>query len=150
MVIGPPDDHTYCARSAFTHLGLWWKLNNCSLHHFTTSNQQKTRPNYWHFHQPPTGWVKFERGTFRPPPSLEVRASGMGPFDSPPRVSHWIWHHDLLPVGSYSEQEAHQLVGQAKCSATKFRQKAVEGGILDRFLKVFRRNAIAFRTIGIG
>ena len=27
-----------CARSAFTHLGLWRKLYDCSLHHFTTSH----------------------------------------------------------------------------------------------------------------
>ena len=32
MVIWPLDDHTYCA-----HLGLWRKLYDCSLHHFTTS-----------------------------------------------------------------------------------------------------------------
>ena len=31
------DDRTYCARSAFTHLGLWRKLYDCSLHHFTTN-----------------------------------------------------------------------------------------------------------------
>ena len=37
MVIRPHDDRTYCARSAFTHLGLWQKLYNCSLHHFTVS-----------------------------------------------------------------------------------------------------------------
>ena len=37
MVIGPLDGHTFCARSAFTHLGLWRKLYDCSLHHFTTS-----------------------------------------------------------------------------------------------------------------
>ena len=28
MVIGPLDDRTYCARSAFTHLVLWRKLYN--------------------------------------------------------------------------------------------------------------------------
>ena len=39
MVIGPLDDQTYCARSASTHLGLWQKLNDCSLHHFTTSQR---------------------------------------------------------------------------------------------------------------
>ena len=38
MVIGPLDDHTYCAaRSAFTHLGLWRKMDDCSLHHFASS-----------------------------------------------------------------------------------------------------------------
>ena len=31
------DDCTYFARSAFAHLGLWQKLYDCSLHHFTTS-----------------------------------------------------------------------------------------------------------------
>ena len=36
MVIGLLDDHTYCARCAFTHLGLWRNMYNCSLHHFTT------------------------------------------------------------------------------------------------------------------
>ena len=30
------DDHTYRTRSAFTHLGFWRKLYDCSLHHFTT------------------------------------------------------------------------------------------------------------------
>ena len=30
------DDTTYCARIAFTHLELWRKLYDCSLHHFTT------------------------------------------------------------------------------------------------------------------
>ena len=35
MVIGPLDDHTYCVRSTFTHLGLCRKLYDCSLHHFT-------------------------------------------------------------------------------------------------------------------
>ena len=36
MVIRPLDDRTisYCARSAFTHLGLWRKLNDCSWYHF--------------------------------------------------------------------------------------------------------------------
>ena len=37
MMIGPLDDYTYCARSAFTHLGLWPKLYDYSMHHFTTS-----------------------------------------------------------------------------------------------------------------
>ena len=37
MVIGPFDDRTYCARSAFTHLGLCRKLFDYSLHHSTTS-----------------------------------------------------------------------------------------------------------------
>ena len=37
LVIRPLNDHTYCTRSAYTHLGLWRKLYNCSLHHFTTS-----------------------------------------------------------------------------------------------------------------
>ena len=36
-VIGPLDDRTYCGQSSFTHLELWRKLYNCSLHHFTTS-----------------------------------------------------------------------------------------------------------------
>ena len=36
MVIGPLNNRTYCAWSAFTLLGLWWKLYNCSLHHFKT------------------------------------------------------------------------------------------------------------------
>ena len=31
------NDHAYFARSACTHLGLWWNLNDCLLHHFTTS-----------------------------------------------------------------------------------------------------------------
>ena len=30
-------DHTSCARSAFTHMGTWRKIYDCSLHHFTTS-----------------------------------------------------------------------------------------------------------------
>ena len=37
MAIEPLDDHRYCARSVFTHLGLWRKLYDCSLHHSTTS-----------------------------------------------------------------------------------------------------------------
>ena len=36
MMIGPLDDHTYCTRSAFTHLELWRMLYYCLLHHFTT------------------------------------------------------------------------------------------------------------------
>ena len=38
----------------------------------------------------------------------------------------FIWRH-------YSKQEDHQLVGQAKRSATKIRSKAVGGGILEAF-----------------
>ena len=37
MVIRPLDDRTYCARSAFTHLGFWPKLYDCSRYHFTAS-----------------------------------------------------------------------------------------------------------------
>ena len=37
VVIGLLDDHTYCALSAFTHLRIWQKRYDCSLHHFTTS-----------------------------------------------------------------------------------------------------------------
>ena len=37
MMVGPLDDHTYFARYAFTHLGFWWKMYDCSLHHFATS-----------------------------------------------------------------------------------------------------------------
>ena len=39
MVIGLLDDNdrTYCAQSAFTHLGLTRKMHDCSLYHFTTS-----------------------------------------------------------------------------------------------------------------
>ena len=32
MVIRSLDDSTYCVRSAFTHLGLWRKLCDCSRH----------------------------------------------------------------------------------------------------------------------
>ena len=31
------DNHTYFAQSAFTHLGLWRKLYDCSMHHFAAS-----------------------------------------------------------------------------------------------------------------
>ena len=37
IVIGPLEDHTYCARSVFNHLWLWRKLYDCSLHHLKTS-----------------------------------------------------------------------------------------------------------------
>ena len=65
MVIGPLDDRTYCARSAFTHLGIWQKLYDCSLHHFSTSQciPKSVRLTFW---QSPTGWLKFERGLFYP------------------------------------------------------------------------------------
>ena len=36
MVSCPLDAHTYCAWSAFTHLGLWRIVYDCSLHKFTT------------------------------------------------------------------------------------------------------------------
>ena len=39
MVIGPLNGGTYCARSAFIHLGLWRKLLDCSLHYLTTSKR---------------------------------------------------------------------------------------------------------------
>ena len=31
------DGRTHCPQSAFTHLGLWRKLYDCSLHHSTAS-----------------------------------------------------------------------------------------------------------------
>ena len=37
MVIRPLNDRTHCARSAITQLGLWRKLYECLLDHFTTS-----------------------------------------------------------------------------------------------------------------
>ena len=37
MTIRPHGDHTYCARSVFTHLGHWRKMYDCSLHQFTTT-----------------------------------------------------------------------------------------------------------------
>ena len=37
MVIRSLDDRNYCARSALTRQGLWWKLYGCSWHHFTAS-----------------------------------------------------------------------------------------------------------------
>ena len=84
MVIGPFDDHTYCARSVFTHLGLWWKLYDCSWDHFTARQFiLKCRSIDIYFWQPPTGWLKFEMGTFRPS-VLGIMGWGMGPFNSPP------------------------------------------------------------------
>ena len=37
LVIRPYDNLIYCARSAITHLRLWQKLYDSSLHHFTAS-----------------------------------------------------------------------------------------------------------------
>ena len=36
IVIRPLDERTYCARSAFTHFGLWRNLPHYSWHHFRT------------------------------------------------------------------------------------------------------------------
>ena len=90
IVIGPLDDRTYGGRSAFTHLGFG---ESCTIVHCITSQPANISwiVLYWHFRQPPTGWMKFERGTFRPPVRWR-RASGMGPFDSPSTGSY------LLPI----------------------------------------------------
>ena len=45
---------------------------------------------------------------------------------------HLVW----FCCGLTMEQEAHQLVGQAKCCATKIRHTAVGGGIFDRFFEL--------------
>ena len=42
-------------------------------------------------------------------------------------------------IGSFAQHEAHQLAGQAKCCATKIRQKAVGGGIFDNFFLNFKK-----------
>ena len=86
-------------RSAFTNLGIWRKLYDCSLHHFTSS-QDILECAYWHFRQPPIDWLKFEncKGVLSTP-VLGVhgarRGSGLGPLDSPPVDSYY------LPIDSY-------------------------------------------------
>ena len=42
---------------------------------------------YWHFHQLPTSWLQFERGTFWPTVS---GSENVGPFDCPPMGSYWL------------------------------------------------------------
>ena len=66
MVIGPLDDHTYCARPVFTHLGGGGFHENCMIYHCITSQPANVSYNVldWHFLQPPTGWLKFGQGTF--------------------------------------------------------------------------------------
>ena len=56
---------TYCARSAFIHLGLWRKLYDSSLHHFTAS-QFVLKCAQLTFSSSSTVWLQFERGTFLP------------------------------------------------------------------------------------
>ena len=46
---------------------------------------------------------------------------------------HSRWETRITEVSNHKEQEAHQLVGQAKCSATQILPKAVGGGIFRRF-----------------
>ena len=50
MAIRPLNDHTYCARAAFTHLGLWRKLYDYSLHHLTVSRYLNMCSFLRHFH----------------------------------------------------------------------------------------------------
>ena len=42
MVIRPLNDRTSCVRFALTHLGLWRKLYDCSMHHFRTRKFYQT------------------------------------------------------------------------------------------------------------
>ena len=68
QVITTIDDRAYGVRSAFTHLGLWRKVYDYSLHQFTTNQCVVLMVLYWNFHQPATGWkVEMWNGVFRPP-----------------------------------------------------------------------------------
>ena len=79
---------------SFTHLGLWRKRYDCSVHKFTN------------FRQSPTGWLKLDRRTFRPP----GWGGGNGTYgvwfsDSIARpwipISSILTHNYLLPFLSY-------------------------------------------------
>ena len=85
MVIGPLDDCTYCARSAFTHLGLWQKMYECSLHPFTAS-QLVLKCALFTFSS--ISNLKFETSTYQFPPWVArgTWGSDIGLFDSSPRV----------------------------------------------------------------
>ena len=97
MVIGQLNDYTYCAWSAFTHLGLWWKLHNCSLHHFTTS-QCILKCALLTFSSISSQLTENFKGTFSTP-VWEVRGRrvlGNGPIQKP-ACRHWFllaphWH----------------------------------------------------------
>ena len=75
-VIRPLDDRTYCVREAFTHLGRWRKLYDCSLHHFT-ARQCGQNVISWHFCRSSTIWSQFDRGDFSTP-GLREDAAGQG------------------------------------------------------------------------
>ena len=89
MVIRPLDDHTYCAQSVLTHLGLWRKLNE--IVHCITSQPANLLSNvlYRRFRRYPTFW-NMNWGLFEPQfGGLEGRwRVGISPFDSPPVGSY--------------------------------------------------------------
>ena len=61
MPIRPLDDRAYCVRSAFTHLGLGQKLNDCSRHKFRAIKCFFSNMLCWHFRRSPNFWLQFER-----------------------------------------------------------------------------------------
>ena len=68
MVTGLLDDHTYCARSVFTHAGLWQKLYSVQLFIASLRNQQMHPKMFsiYIFCHLPTGGLEFDRGLFGP------------------------------------------------------------------------------------
>ena len=70
MVIKPLDDPTYCTRSAFTQLGVWRKLIDCSWHHFTLPMCCQMCSVWIFLHLQPFS-CNLKRGLFDPAPVLK-------------------------------------------------------------------------------
>ena len=85
-------------------LAVWGFGENCTIVRGITSQPANVSQKVldWHFWQPPTGWLNYERGgffTLPPTPIFGVRVdvgSGIGPFNSPlvgfllaPHWSRW-------------------------------------------------------------